>query len=119
MNFDIVGIIGTIFNICAIIGGATAGFSIFQRARVTGTIALLQQQVSALESRSTLQEKKLADLEADNTRLQQIIDTIRAALKTRGILVTIDGDLVTISSANNTSTHRRTKKVTTEDKKDD
>jgi hypothetical protein len=56
------------------------------KARV---ISVMQHEIDALKDR-------LAALEKENLRLSQIISTIRAALKLRGLQITIDGELVSI-----------------------
>jgi hypothetical protein len=45
-------------------------------------------------------------MEKENVRLHQIIATICAALKRRGIAVTIEGDMVNISDQSGTHTER-------------
>ena len=40
--------------------------------------------------------KRLDEAEKESTRLNHIISTIYAALKARGIYVTIDGEMITI-----------------------
>ncbi len=63
----------------------------------TRVISAMQHEIDTFHSR-------LATLEKENTRLSQVISTIRAALKQRGLRITIEGELVSI--------HDRTGNVT-------
>jgi hypothetical protein len=61
----------------------------------------LEQRIKALEGRS-------ADLEKENIIQRHIIETITLALKQKGLIITIDGDMVTITDQNtNSSSHRK------------
>lgn len=55
-------------------------------------INALQHQIDSLQDRLSAQEK-------ENARQGQIINTIKSALKQRGLSVTIDGDLVSIADS--------------------
>lgn len=55
-------------------------------------INALQHQIDSLQDRLSAQEK-------ENARQGQIINTIKTALKQRGLSVTIDGDLVSIADS--------------------
>jgi uncharacterized protein (UPF0335 family) len=62
-------------------------------------IAALNSELAALTSR-------IESMEQENIRLHQIIATICSALKSRGIAVTIDGDMVNISDQQGTHSER-------------
>ena len=102
-----------IFAIGLTIGGFAAAFrngrqvqlTSFQQAAATAQGAAntaLQQRIEALEGR-------IEDFEKENIVQRHIIDTVIAALKQQyGILITIDGDMVSISDASGSaSTHRK------------
>jgi len=52
-------------------------------------IVALQAQVSALRN-------NVEDLTKENARLEQVAQTICSALKTRGMIITVQGELITI-----------------------
>lgn len=60
------------------------------------TINAMQQQINAIKAELEL-------LRNENTRQGIVIQTIQNALKKRGIFITIDGDMVTISDASGSS----------------
>jgi len=86
----------TILNLAAtfglIIGGLLAYHHGFARTAAEvqeRVIHLLQSEIGALQDR-------IDALEKENTRLSQVIMTIRTSLKRRGLHITIDGELVSI-----------------------
>ena len=86
----------TILNLVAtfglIVGGLLAYHHGFARTATEvqeRVIRLLQSEIGALQDR-------IDALEKENTRLSQVIMTIRASLKRRGLRITIDGELVSI-----------------------
>lgn len=84
-----------------VLGGAVAF-----RYSLNRTANEIQERViNALQSEIQTLQDRIVALEKDNTRLSQTIALIRTALKQRGMSVTIDGDLVSISDAHGTSTH--------------
>jgi hypothetical protein len=66
-------------------------------------------QTSALGAMSlelqTLRER-IEDAEKENARLDQIIDTICAALKRRGLIISVQGEMIHIQDANGTTSQR-------------
>jgi len=86
----------TILNLAAtfglIVGGVLAyhyGFTRTANEVQERVIHLLQSEIGALQDR-------IDALEKENTRLNQVITTIRTSLKRRGLYITIDGELVSI-----------------------
>lgn len=55
--------------------------------------------IKALKEETETLTKKIEDCEERITRQNQIIETIQAALQAQGIIIKIDGDLVTIEEA--------------------
>lgn len=66
-----------------------SGISKSQASAQDNTIRALQAQINALKDRIT-------EIERENHKHTQTIDLIKKALGQRGLIVTIDGDLVTI-----------------------
>ena len=89
--------------IIAIIGllAYRSGISKTQASAQDNTIRALQGEINVLKDRIT-------EIEKENHRHTQTIDLIKKALGQRGLIVTIDGDLVTIidSKAGSTSSAR-------------
>ncbi len=64
-------------------------------------IAALQAEVNTLRNR-------IGDMEKENTRLEQTIQTICSALKMRGMVITVQGEMVNIhDDKGSTTTHIR------------
>jgi hypothetical protein len=86
-------IISTILAIGAIIGTILA--------YLQGTKGHIQERaINAMEQEIASLKRRLDDMEQENKRLEQIIATICEALKKRGLNVTIDGNIVTVSDWN-------------------
>lgn len=95
-----------IFGISGIIG---AFFTIRNVRRATivtiqdQTIQAMQQQINALKAGQEALQK-------DNSHLQYVIETISAALKQKGILITVEGEMVTVEDGRHSSSVRRSTK---------
>ena len=84
-----------------VLGGAIAF-----RYGLNRTANEIQERViNALQSEIHTLQDRIEALEKENTRLSQTIAIIRTALKQRGLSVTIDGDLISISDTQGNSTH--------------
>jgi cell division protein FtsB len=81
----------------------TARFTGKNKAASTATDAQ-DKAIAALETRLEVQEKNTGDLTKENARLQLILETIKAALKSRGLIITIDGEMITIGDGKSTTT---------------
>ena len=91
---------GTIL-IVAIIGGfylIKSGLGKTVNDANKDAIAALQATIVALQADSQRFERKIDDLTKENVQLKLTMDTVRAALKTRGLVVTIDGEMVIIDA---------------------
>jgi len=88
-----------IINTLLIVFGCIGGYFVFKQNQRITTIKIQDETIKALNDKIDIIESKILDLERENTQQKYVINTIQAALKQRGILVTIDGDLVTISDA--------------------
>ena len=56
-----------------------------------------QSAITALQSELTAQRGRIDDLKVENRRLNHTIDTVCTALKSKGIIITISGEIVHIS----------------------
>lgn len=66
-----------------------------------------------MKDRIDLLEGRVNDLDRENYSLKQTLETVKEALKQRGMIVTIDGDLVTISDDQGNHSMRRNGKPPT------
>ncbi|WP_136625291.1 hypothetical protein [Dictyobacter kobayashii] len=100
---DVLSLLNLLLTIGAILGGVLA-----YRGGMARTANHIQERViNALEAELTGMRARLEDMKAENTRLSLIIDTICVALRRRGIAVSIDGDMVSISDHSGASTMAR------------
>jgi hypothetical protein len=100
--YSFISIISMLLTVAGILGGILAfknGFTRTANEVQERVINALQQEISVLHMR-------LADLEAENRRLDQVLITLCEALKKRGIVVSIDGSLVTVTDGNTTHSVR-------------
>lgn len=89
---DLLNVIDLGISIVLAIGGVAAF-----RYGFTRTANEVQERViHALESEIGTLKDRLSELEKENARLTLIIATIRTAMRRRGLLVTIEGELVSI-----------------------
>lgn len=70
-------------------------------------ITALQATITAMQADASILRGKIEDMAKDNTRLSQTIDTICAALKIKGMVITIQGEIVNIEDKNGKSTTAR------------
>lgn len=95
MGITIVGIVlGGIY-----VGKSTAGRTASDAQQ--NAITAMQSEINTLRGRTD-------DLKKENTRQEAVIDTICIALKTRGLIISIQGEMVTIQDgASSTTTKMR------------
>src|SRR5437773_5749881 len=94
----------SVISLLLTIGGLLGGFYAFKSSMSRAANEVQEHVINALESEITNLHQRLADLKDDNSRLELIIETICAALKSRGLAVTIDGDMVSIRDTSGTTT---------------
>ncbi|MGH2480002.1 MAG: hypothetical protein ACRDHW_10145 [Ktedonobacteraceae bacterium] len=86
----------TILNLVLCIGLAIGGWAAFRHGFTRTANEVQERAINALESEINALKDRLGELEKENVRLTQVIATIRAALRRRGVLITIDGEIVSI-----------------------
>jgi cell division protein FtsB len=86
----------SIFNLALCIGLAIGGVAAFRHGFTRTANEVQERVINALESEINALKDRLSELEKENARLTQVIATIRAALRRRGLFVSIDGELVNI-----------------------
>lgn len=65
--------------------------------------------IAAMRSELETLRERIEDAEKENSRLEQIIDTICSALKIRGMVITVQGEMVHIQDQNGSTTTKITK----------
>lgn len=63
--------------------------------------------IDAMQSRLDVQSSSIEEMRKENIRLQLIIETVSSALKSMGLIVSIEGEMVKIKDNNNNSTTTR------------
>jgi cell division protein FtsB len=101
--YNLTSVINTIMMIIMVFGG------FFVLKGSIGKAANLAQQsaITAQQSELDTLRSRLDDLKEENSRLQHILQTICAALKSQGIAITIDGEMVHIRNDKGGSTSTR------------
>jgi|HubBroStandDraft_3_1064219.scaffolds.fasta_scaffold621780_2 hypothetical protein len=63
-----------------------------------------EKAIKAMETYSDVLGKRLGEAEKENTKLNHVVETIYAALRARGIYITIDGEMITIRDSGGSTT---------------
>lgn len=102
--YTILSVISMLLTVCGILGG----FWAFRNGMTKTANEVQERVIHALETEMQSMRQRLDDMKDENTRLRLIIETICAALKSYGMLITIDGDMVSIRdiSSGGTTTAR-------------
>lgn len=87
---NIAYMIGIIASICG-------AFFVGKRARIKESITAAAQLNETLEKEVDALRRRVVDLERDRSRQYEVLDTIRYALKQKGLKIIIDGDFVTLA----------------------
>lgn len=101
--YNAAGILNTLLTLCLIVGGYIAIKS--GKQQQSGT--LQSQAIEALQAELESLQRRIEVLEKENTRLTQTIGLIKSALSQRGMIISISGDLVTISDSRGSSQSAR------------
>lgn len=86
----------SLLNFVFCIGLAVGGFAAFRHGFTRTANEVQERVINALESEINALKDRLGELEKENARLTHVIATIRTAMRRRGLLVSVDGELVSI-----------------------
>lgn len=100
--------LSVVLALCVFIGGIFA----IRNGQQTQLVKFQKDTNDALKSRIDVLEAKIADFEKENIVQRHIIDTITSALAQRGMVVTLQGDMVTIQDDTGMSQHRKRTTIT-------
>jgi cell division protein FtsB len=98
-----------VLALCVTVGGIFA----IRNGQQVQLVKFQKDTNDALRDRIEALEGKISDFEKENVIQRHVIDTIVSALKQRGMMVTIDGDMVSIVDNAGTSQHRKRMTATT------
>lgn len=79
-------------------------FMAFRNGRNTNLTTIQEQTITALQTQINTMKDKISELEKENALQGHLIELITSALKKKGMIVTIDGDMITISGKDGSST---------------
>ena len=97
-----------LINILLVICVTVGGFFAFRNGKQTQLAKFQNDTITALKERISSLENKITDFEKENVIQRHVLETITSALKQRGLIITVDGDLVTITDQKTgTSSHRK------------
>jgi hypothetical protein len=91
--FSIPSILLAIFSLAMLVGGIFA----FKYGRTRMVEEVQDRVINALKTRVETLESQAASDSKELLRLRQVINTIRHALKRRGLLIEIEGEFVTLT----------------------
>lgn len=101
MSTNVFSLLNIVITLALIVGGVFAYRHGFAR-----TAEEVQERViNALQSELETLRERLGALEKENHRLNQLLLTIRSALKLHGLRITIDGGVVSIHDVTGATTH--------------
>lgn len=95
----------TLFNMVITLGLIIGAIVAYRNGLARATDEIQSRVIMTLQSEIQALKDRLESLEKENTRLSQVIMTIRTALKRRGLHITIDGELVSIYDQTGATTH--------------
>ncbi len=97
MNTDNLYSVTSILNILFLIAAMVGGYIALRSGKHRAAGEIQSQVIEALQAELEALQSRLETLERENERLTQTVGLIKAALRRRGLIISIDGDLVTIS----------------------
>jgi 2,4-dienoyl-CoA reductase-like NADH-dependent reductase (Old Yellow Enzyme family) len=96
----------SIINAFLTIAGIIGGYWAFKTGMNRTASEIQEHVINAMEQEITVLRARLEDLETENKRLDQVLYTLCEALKKRGLVVTIEGSMVTVSDGHETQSVR-------------
>lgn len=92
-----------ILNIVLLIGLAIGGIFAFKKGYSQEAGRIQESTIDALKEEVASLRRKVDDLERERATQDRVIATIRYALKSQGLRITIQGDFVTLNDASGKS----------------
>jgi hypothetical protein len=88
---------------------ALGGVMAFRYSIAKTSSEIQERVIHALQSEIKTLQDRIVAVEKENVRLLQIVGIIKSALKKRGLVVTIDGDMVSIHDEKSGDTTQTTR----------
>lgn len=108
---DILQLISALAGVLGLgIAAAVAFFAVKNGVMKSANVAQ-SSTIDAMRDEIQLLRERVEDTEKENMRLEQIIDTICAALKKRGLVISIQGEMINIQDKRGGSTTTRIRRV--------
>jgi hypothetical protein len=107
---DLPGISGWPGTVLTLLGILVYGFYITRSAKGKAekiASAAKDDAIDAMNTYLDVLKERIKDAENENVKMQHTIETIISALKTKGIYITIDGDMIHIHEDRNGTTTTR------------
>lgn len=98
--------------IMLMIGGIIGTFFAVRYGRQTSLTKFQEDTNKALTDRIKVLEDKIIDLEKDKIRYEHIIDTITSALRKRGLVISVDGEMYPILTDTSETAAQRKRRTT-------
>jgi uncharacterized membrane protein YebE (DUF533 family) len=89
--------LNVVFPIIAIAGALGIFFASYRNAKKDRVENTQQKTIDAQNTQISLLKDRLLEVEKENTRVHLLLDTVISALKQDGKIITIDGNMITIS----------------------
>ena len=106
--------IGSVINMIILMATTLGGLYTFKKAVVRATAEIQKETreaqshaISAMREEIDSLKGKLDNLRGENKRLEVILQTICAALKIQGTLITVEGEMVIIKDSSGAKTATR------------
>jgi hypothetical protein len=96
----------SIFSVVLTIASAIGGFYAFKNGLSRTANEVQERVINALHEEISMLRGRLEDLEKENKKLDLLITTLCQALKRRGLIVTIEGNVVTVTDGHNSQVAR-------------
>jgi hypothetical protein len=94
----------SMFSIVLTIASAIGGFYAFRNGLARTANEVQERVIDALDMEMGILRARLTDLERENKRLSQIISAICQTLKRRGMDVSVEGNLITVTDGRTSQT---------------
>ncbi len=88
-------------------GAVLGGLFAFQRGRTKQLGEVQQQVIETYKEQNEAQERQIAALKQEIARMKRVIETIRQALKSRGLRIEISDETITLIDDQERRTHTR------------
>lgn len=105
MDLQIISTLAGLFSLGFTVIAVIVGAVILGKNTARQTTADAQKNaIDAMQAEIDTLRGRTDDLKKENTRLELIIETICSALKTRGMIITVQGEMINIQDSGSSTT---------------